>query len=86
VEIIPDFRRRALDVSLVVAHRSNLSRQYLVRVSIPGFDPERTSKPIRRLKVCVLFKFDFRNDLVHCVVDKLISQVCEFIRFHIIKG
>ena len=27
VEIIPDFRRRALDVSLVVAHRSNLSRR-----------------------------------------------------------
>ena len=27
VEIIPDFRRRALAVSLVVAHRSNLSRR-----------------------------------------------------------
>src|SRR6201999_2005393 len=27
VEIIPDFRRRALPVSLVVAHRSNLSRR-----------------------------------------------------------
>ncbi len=27
VEIIPDLRRRALDVSLVVAHRSNLSRR-----------------------------------------------------------
>ena len=27
VEVIPDFRRRALAVSLVVAHRSNLSRQ-----------------------------------------------------------
>ena len=27
VEIIPDFRRRPLDVSLVVAHRSNLSRR-----------------------------------------------------------
>ncbi len=27
VEILPDFRRRALAVSLVVAHRSNLSRR-----------------------------------------------------------
>jgi DNA-binding transcriptional LysR family regulator len=27
VEIMPDFRRRALPVSLVVAHRSNLSRR-----------------------------------------------------------
>jgi DNA-binding transcriptional LysR family regulator len=27
VEIMPDFRRRALAVSLVVAHRSNLSRR-----------------------------------------------------------
>ena len=27
VEVIPDFRRRALAVSLVVAHRSNLSRR-----------------------------------------------------------
>ncbi len=27
VEIIPDFRRRALAVSLIVAHRRNLSRQ-----------------------------------------------------------
>jgi DNA-binding transcriptional LysR family regulator len=27
VEIIPDFRRRALAVSLVVAHRRNLSRR-----------------------------------------------------------
>ena len=30
VEIIPDFRRRALAVSLVVAHRSNLSRRVRV--------------------------------------------------------
>ena len=27
VEFLPDFRRRALTVSLVVAHRSNLSRR-----------------------------------------------------------
>jgi DNA-binding transcriptional LysR family regulator len=27
VEILPDFRRRAIAVSLVVAHRSNLSRR-----------------------------------------------------------
>jgi DNA-binding transcriptional LysR family regulator len=27
IEVIPDFRRRALAVSLVVAHRSNLSRR-----------------------------------------------------------
>jgi hypothetical protein len=27
VEIMPDFRRRSLAVSLVVAHRSNLSRR-----------------------------------------------------------
>ncbi|MGX9991456.1 LysR substrate-binding domain-containing protein [Rhizobium sp. Z1P35] len=27
VEIMPDFRRRALPVSLIVAHRSNLSRR-----------------------------------------------------------
>ena len=27
VEIMPDFRRRSLPVSLVVAHRSNLSRR-----------------------------------------------------------
>jgi DNA-binding transcriptional LysR family regulator len=27
VEILPDFRRRSLSVSLVVAHRRNLSRR-----------------------------------------------------------
>ncbi|WP_269934426.1 LysR substrate-binding domain-containing protein [Serratia liquefaciens] len=30
VEIMPDFRRRALPVSLIVAHRSNLSRRVRV--------------------------------------------------------
>jgi DNA-binding transcriptional LysR family regulator len=41
VEIMPDFRRRSLAVSLVVAHRSNLSRR--VRAFMKADDHFRRS-------------------------------------------